>query len=72
MDLKLPEEKWEVDYIKLHSDDNKLVFLPPGYANGFKALEKGSIIIGFSASGEIEENKILRWDADKWLDWHNV
>lgn len=72
MDSKLPEEKWEVDYIKLHANDNKLIFLLPGYANGFKALEKDSIIIGFSAPGDREEREILRWSSEKWLDWGNI
>ena len=64
-----PEEEWQVDYIKLKAEDNKIVFLPYGYANGFKALEKDSIIIGFSAPGEVKEKEILRWEADKWIDW---
>ena len=72
MELDKAEEDWEVDYIKLSASDNKIVFLPPGYANGFKALENDSIIIGFSASGEIEEKEILRWDSDRWLDWSFV
>jgi len=62
MEFDKPEEEWETDFIKLNANDNKIVFLPSGYANGFKALEKDSIIIGFSASGEKEEKEILRWE----------
>ena len=72
MEFDKPEEEWETDYIKLNANDNKIVHLPPGYANGFKALENDSIIIGFSAPGVVEEKEILRWDADKWIDWDNI
>lgn len=72
MDFEIPEEDWKVDFIKLKATDNKIVFLPPGYANGFKALEKDSIIIGFNASGKEEEKEILRWDAGRWLDWESL
>ena len=72
MEFDKPEEEWEAEIIKLKATDNKLIYLPPGYANGFKALEKGSIIIGFSAPGEKEEKEILRWPSEKWLDWNNI
>ena len=72
MDFHKPEKEWETDFVKLNADDNKIIFLPPGYANGFKALEKDSIIIGFSAPGEIEESEILRWDSYRWLDWDSL
>lgn len=68
MEFDKPESEWEAEYIKINASEYKIVFLPPEYANGFKAMEKDSIIIGFSATGEIEEKEILRWDADKWLD----
>jgi dTDP-4-dehydrorhamnose 3,5-epimerase-like enzyme len=72
MEFHKPQEEWKVEYIRLNANESKIVFLPPGYANGFKALEKDSIIIGFNASGEEEEKEILRWDADRWLDWESL
>ena len=72
MEFDKPEEEWKAEYVKMDAKDCNLIFLPPGYANGFKALEDDSIIIGFSASGEIEEKEILRWDAGKWLYWSSI
>lgn len=72
MEFDKPEEEWKAEYVKMDAKDCNLIFLPPGYANGFKALVDDSIIIGFSASGEIEEKEILRWDAGKWLDWSSI
>jgi dTDP-4-dehydrorhamnose 3,5-epimerase-like enzyme len=72
MDFEKPEIEWEVAFVKLKASDNKIIFLPPGYANGFKALEKDSIIIGFNAPGKEEEQEILRWDSGRWLDWESL
>jgi dTDP-4-dehydrorhamnose 3,5-epimerase len=70
MEFDKSETEWTADYVKLNASESKLIHLPPGYANGFKALEKDSIIIGFSAPGEVEEKEILRWKPDRWLDWN--
>jgi len=72
MEFDKSESEWQVEFVKINAKDSKLVYLPAGYANGFKALEKDSIIIGFSVPGEVEEKEILRWDADNWLDWENT
>ena len=72
MEFDIPEEEWKAEYIEINANESKIVFLPPGYANGFKALENDSIIIGFSAPGEVEEKEIHRWDAGKWLDWSSI
>lgn len=72
MEFNKPEEEWKAEHIKLSSTESKIIYLPPGYANGFKALEPDSIIIGFSAPGEVEEEEILRWEAGKWLDWSSL
>ena len=72
MEFDKPEEDWIAEYIKLNASESKIIFLPPGYANGFKALEDDSIIIGFSAPGELEEKEILRWELNKWLDWSSI
>ena len=71
MDFTIPEDQWTAEHIILKASDNKLLFLPPGYANGFKALEPDSIITGFSVPGK-EEETLLRWDSDKWMDWYSV
>jgi len=72
MEFDQPEEEWQAEYIKIDANESKIVFLPLGYANGFKALEEDSIVIGFNASGEVEEEEILRWDEGMWLDWESL
>lgn len=68
MDFSIPEDQWIAEHIILKASDNNLLFLPPGYANGFRALESDSIITGFSVPGK-EEETLLRWDSCKWFDW---
>ena len=72
MEFDKPEDEWKVEYVKMDSKDSNLIFLPPGYANGFRALEEGSVIVGFSATGDVEEKEILRWDARNWIDWDSI
>jgi dTDP-4-dehydrorhamnose 3,5-epimerase-like enzyme len=72
MEFDKPEKDWKAEYVEINADESKMVFLPPGFANGFKALEDDSIIIGFSAPGEVEEKEILRWEWDRWLDWDSI
>ncbi len=72
IDFDKPEEEWIAEYVKIDASESKIVFLPPGYANGFKALEEDSIIIGFNASGEEDEKEVLRWEASRWLDWSSL
>ena len=69
MDFSIPEVQWQARHIILKATDNKLLYLPPGYANGFKALQPDSIITGFSIPGK-EEETLLRWDSNKWFDWN--
>ncbi len=72
MDFDKPVENWRAEYIKLSANDNKMIFLPPGYANGFKALDKDAIIIGFSVPGKFSEEETLRWNPNKWLEWDKL
>ncbi len=71
MNFAKDENKWIPQYEIMDANDSNLIFLPPGYANGFKALENDSVIIGFSVPGKAEEKEILRWDKNKWLDWNS-
>jgi dTDP-4-dehydrorhamnose 3,5-epimerase-like enzyme len=55
----------------IEAADSKLLYIPPGFANGLKALEKDSIITIFTVPGdELEIN--LRWDWKRWMDWDTV
>ena len=71
MDFSIPEDQWIAEHIILKASDNNLLFLPPGYANGFRALESDSIITGFSVPGK-EEETLLRWEPQTWLDWNTM
>lgn len=66
--ISSPEDQWQAEHIILKASDDKMLFLPSGYANGFRALESDSIILGFSVPGK-EEETLLRWNANKWMDW---
>lgn len=58
------------DYVILKEDINSVLFIPPGYANGLKALEENSEIFVFSDHklDESLDDKI-RFDKDLWLNW---
>jgi dTDP-4-dehydrorhamnose 3,5-epimerase-like enzyme len=50
-----------------------ILYIPPGYANGIKALEPGSILIIYS-NLTLEESSADRWSFDSsfWLDWETI
>ncbi len=58
------------EYVILKSSDPAILFIPPGYANGLKALEDNSEIMVFSDYflRESLDDKI-RFNKDLWLDW---
>jgi dTDP-4-dehydrorhamnose 3,5-epimerase-like enzyme len=71
MDFTIPEENWKAEHVIIKAADSKLLCIPPGFANGLKALEKGSTITVFTVPGEEEEIN-LRWDWKRWMDWDAV
>lgn len=60
----------EIFKTTLSSQSPVVLFIPPGYANGFKTLEEGTIVMFFSTS-TLEESKgdDIRFDYDKWNIW---
>ena len=52
------------------SQSPSVLFIPPGYANGFKTLEEGTIVMFFSTS-TLNESKgdDIRFDYDNWNIW---
>jgi len=60
----------EIYKTTLTSQSPSILFIPPGFANGFKTLEKNTILMFFSTS-TLEESKgdDLRFDYDKWDIW---
>ena len=63
-------ETEEVNKFVLSSQKPSVLFIPPGYANGFKNLEEDTIIMFFSTS-TIEETKgdDTRFEWDRWNIW---
>jgi len=64
---ELPSKKNEVHRFVLSARKPSVLFIPSGYANGFRFLEKGSKIIFFSTSS-LEESKKddYRFPHDYW------
>ena len=60
----------EVYKTTLTSQSPSMLFIPPGFANGFKTLEENTILMFFSTS-TLEESKgdDIRFDYDKWNIW---
>ena len=60
----------EVYKTTLTSQSPAILFIPPGFANGFKTLEENTILMFFSTS-TLEESKgdDIRFDHDKWNIW---
>ncbi|WP_298615760.1 dTDP-4-dehydrorhamnose 3,5-epimerase family protein [uncultured Odoribacter sp.] len=65
-----PSPALQAEIFQLNAQQSKVLLVPEGYANGFKANEPDSILLVFS-------NKILseavkdswRYDKEMWVDW---
>lgn len=65
-----PSPALQAEIFQLNARQSKVLLVPEGYANGFKANEPDSILLVFS-------NKILseavkdswRYDKEMWVDW---
>lgn len=57
----------------LRASEPCIIFIPPGFANGLKALEPGSILMVYS-NLTLEESSADRWsfDSSLWLDWSTL
>ncbi|MEN8123069.1 MAG: WxcM-like domain-containing protein [Bacteroidota bacterium] len=69
-DFNNPTDNHKADYTVLTESENNLLSVPPGYANGIKALEANAELMVFSdfKLGESLDDKI-RFDKNLWLDW---
>lgn len=66
-DTKNPSKQVEIERIVLSSKKPRTVFIPAGYANGFRSLEKNTVVVIFSTS-TLEESKgdDYRFPYDYW------
>lgn len=69
-DFSNPDDGIPAEYTKLKEDENVVLSVPCGYANGLKALIPDSEIMVFSDFhlGASLDDKI-RFDKNLWLDW---
>lgn len=70
-DWENPSQDLQPEIYQLTGEESKVLFVPEGYANGFKANEANSELLVFS-------NKVLsaavsdswRYDSNMWVDWN--
>jgi len=69
-DWESPSKNAKVHRYILSSEKPSVLWIPPGYANGFKTLTDESEVIFFSTS-TLEESKgdDIRYAADYWNPW---
>jgi dTDP-4-dehydrorhamnose 3,5-epimerase len=64
-------ETEEISKFILSSKCPSVLWIPPGYANGFKNLEQNTSIMFFSTSSlEESHGDDIRFDYDKWNIWN--
>lgn len=69
-DWNNPSKDLQPEIYSISSDNSRVLYVPEGYANGFKAIEQDSVLLVYS-------NKILseavndswRYDSKMWVDW---
>jgi dTDP-4-dehydrorhamnose 3,5-epimerase-like enzyme len=70
-DFDNPSDNLKAEYKILKADEPVVVYIPPGYANGLKALESNSEIAVFSdldVNESVKEKR--RYPSEWWLDWN--
>lgn len=62
-----PSKKAKLSRVVLSARKPEVVYIPPGFANGFRTLEKDTVVMFFSTSS-LEESKgdDYRYPADYW------
>lgn len=69
-DFENPDDQNKAEFKILSMDKNEVLSIPPGYANGLKAVENDSEIMVFS-DRNLEEaaDDQYKFDKNLWLDW---
>ena len=64
-------ETEEIDKFVLSSSKSQVLYIPPGYANGFMNLQNNTKVMFFSTSTlEDSLGDDIRFEWDKWNIWH--
>ena len=68
-----PSDKLPVQSFELSAEDSKILYIPPGFANGFKALTPGAQLLVLSDK-TLEEsvNDDVRFDMNDWFNWSEL
>jgi len=62
----------KLEYV-LSAHSTAVLYIPGGYANGFKALEPGSRVMVFSDfTGQQSAGDDYRYDQNKWYNWNDI
>ncbi len=63
-----PSEDLEIIEYTLEENEPQVLFIPPGYVNGFKAITEDSklMILSDYKLNEIENDEV-RFDSEKWI-----
>jgi len=67
-DWNNPSKLLKAEKVTLHDQDSRILEIPPGYANGFRALQPGSKLLIFSDKIIDKADKIV-YDKNLWMDW---
>lgn len=71
-DWENPSDILKVHEYKLSTKKQEILYIPSGFANGFKALEPNSKLMILSNYGFNEiENDQVRFDQNKWTKWQD-
>jgi dTDP-4-dehydrorhamnose 3,5-epimerase len=65
-----PSKKLLVQDFIIDENQTEVLYIPPGYVNGFRAIEEGASIIVYSdATLKDSQNDDIRFDKDYWQVW---
>lgn len=69
-DFENPSKNLNVEKFIISSDEKKIIEVPGGFANGFRALQENSKILVFSDKTlEESKNDDFRFDKNLWYNW---
>jgi dTDP-4-dehydrorhamnose 3,5-epimerase-like enzyme len=68
-----PSPVLRAEHIILSENEPGVFCIPPGYANGIKALTPGAILMVYS-NLNLEQSASDRWSfpQDQWFDWQHI
>lgn len=65
-----PSLDLQPEMYELTSEDSRVLYVPEGYANGFKANEPDSVLLVYSNKIlSVAVNDSWRYDSQLWVDW---